>query len=188
MDQRSAPDAVLNAYAQTLIKYKAKQLSRKSGFRSSEEEDLVQELTMALIEKSHLFDPTRGAASTFADRVIRTAIAMLIRDRRRLKRAAGFTAQSLEQPTSCDADTASLRDSLPATGSSAPQMVEGNDFISAVRSAVQLLPPDLKEIATRLKINPISAVARDMGISRRQLGNAIERIRKHFESKGLNDS
>lgn len=185
MPDGPARDAVLTAYASSLIRVKTRQLSRKPGFRRSDEDDLVQELTIALIEKSHLFDPTRGAASTFADRVIRTKVAMLLRDRSRLKRAAGLRAQSLESGVS-HSDNTSLWDSLTSNANEW-EAVEQGDLKVAIARAIESLPADLQEISRRLKTDAVSAVARDMGISRRQIRNAIERIRKHFESKGLSD-
>lgn len=187
MDQVPARDAVFTAYAKSLIKYKARQLSRKTGFSRTDEKDIAQGLVLALLAKAHLYDSSRSSQNTFVDRVVRSAIAMLLRDRRRLKRAAGFTAESLDKPSSCDADTAPLRDSLPASGPSGPETVEQADFVAAMGNVVESLPPDLQGIAARLKIDPVSAVARDMGISRRQVRNAIEHIRNHFESKGLKD-
>ncbi len=187
MDYCPTRDAVLTDYASSLIKYKARQLTRRSGFSRSDEEDIAQDLTLTLLAKAYLYDANRACQNTFVDRVVRSAIAIILRDRRRLKRAAGFTAQSLDQPPSGDADTTPLRDSLPASGPGGPKTVEQSDFVAAVVNVVESLPPDLQEISRRLKTDAVSAVARDMGISRRQIRNAIERIRKHFESKGLSD-
>ncbi len=185
MPDGPARDAVLTAYASSLIRVKTRQLSRKPGFRRSDEDDLVQELTIALIEKSHLFDPTRGAASTFADRVIRTKVAMLLRDRSRLKRAAGLRAQSLESGVS-HSDNTSLWDSLTSNANEW-EAVEQGDLKVAIARAIESLPADLQEISRRLKTDAVAAVARDMRISRRQVRNAVERIRAHFVNQGFGD-
>ena len=87
MRSSSHHGAVLTTYAQSLIRFKAKQLSRKPGFSRTDEEDVAQELTAYLLSRAHLFDPRRASADTFADRVIRTAKAMLLRDRRRQQHA-----------------------------------------------------------------------------------------------------
>lgn len=189
-----ARDAVFTAYAQSLIRFKAKQLTRKPGFSRSEEEDLAQELTMRLLARADQFDPARASAHTCADRVIRSAIAMLLRDRRRLKRAAGFTAQSLERTCiTREHDIAALRDSLDPSDLSR-RTGTGNDearrgeTIAAVVEAFRSLPPNLQDICRRLIDGSAASVARNLGISRRQVGTAIEHIRSHFRAAGLGDS
>ena len=111
-----AQDAVLTAYAQSLIKYKARQLTRRPGFTKSDQEDVEQDLTVHLLTQAHRFDPKRGSANTFAAHVIKSAAAMLLRDRGRRKRAAGFTALSLErtQVGQNTETTTSLRDLIGA--------------------------------------------------------------------------
>ncbi len=194
MGPTRACDAVFTAYAQSLIKFKSRQLSRKPGFNRSDEEDVAQELTTHLLTQAHRFDPSRASADTFADRVIQSKIAMILRDRRRLKRAAGFSAQSLEQPTDVrDHGAASLRDVL-GTADLNRRTGAGDDgerraaIIAAVVEAVRSLPPDLQDVCRRLIDRPTAAVARDLGTSRRQLRNAIESVRSHFEAAGLGDS
>ena len=194
MESPPARDAVLTAYAQSLIRFKAKQLSRKVGFSRSDEEDLSQELTKHLLARAHRFDPKRASANTFAERVIRTAVAMLLRDRRRQKRAAGFIAQSIEGSSApSDEGVASLRDTLTeadlgrriGTSASDPERAE---LIAAVAQAFQSLPAEDREVCRRLMEGTEASVAREMAISRRQVRNAIERIRRRFQAAGLGDS
>lgn len=65
----AAPDAALTPYAKSLIAFKAKQLCRKPGFGRCDEDDLVQDLTLCLLEKGDRYDPSRGASiDTFAIR------------------------------------------------------------------------------------------------------------------------
>lgn len=189
MGPAPTPGAVLTAYARIVIKSKARQLCRRSGFSRSDEDDLVQELTLRLLEKEHLYDPTRGATlDTFADRVITSAVKMILRDRRRLKRAAGFTAVSLESTTVIvdgkpvylteaigDADlervTLSKRHS-PAPEAELAEVLDG-------------LAPELVDVAHRLQDGTVASVARDLTTSRRQVYGAMARIRQHFEDTGL---
>jgi len=189
-----ARDAVFTAYAQSLIRFKAKQLARKPGFNRSEEDDLAQELTARLLARADQFDSARASANTFADRVIRSAIAMLMRDRRRQKRAAGFTAQSLERTCVVRGHgIATLRECLDPSHLSR-RTGAGDDearraeTIAAVVEAFRSLPPDLQDICRGLIDGSAASVARDLGISRRQVSAAIERIRSHFRAAGLGDS
>ena len=193
MDSPHPRDAVLTAYAESLIKFKARQLSRKPGFSLSDEEDVAQELTAHLLTQAGLYDPKRGSANTFADRVIKSAIAMMLRDRRRQKRAAGFTAQSLEQTDVVqDHGIASLRDVLRPSDlgrrTGAGDEERRAETVAAVIEAFQSLPPDLQDLCRRLIDGTAASAARELGISRRQFRNAIERVRHHFEASGLEDS
>jgi RNA polymerase sigma-70 factor, ECF subfamily len=191
VESNPAPHAVLTAYARSLIKFKARQLCRKPGFSRSDEDDLEQELTMRLLSKAHLYDPARASTNTFADRVIRSGIAMMLRDRLRQKRATGFTAQSLEAvPSDTNQDTGVLRDLLTIrdlqrrTGISADDL-DRAELIAAVVHAVKSLPPDLQGVCRELIDGTISSAACNLGISRRQVRNAVARIRRHFEQAGL---
>ena len=58
----------------------------------------------------------------------------------------------------------------------------------ALRHAVRRMSPWLREVCRRLAAGNVTAVARDMGISRRQVRKAIRDIRRHFEQAGLGDS
>jgi len=193
MPSSSTGEAVLTAYARSLIKFKARQLSRKPGFSRSDEEDIAQELTLHLLAQAHHFDPQRGSANTFAARVIMPAVKMILRDRNRLKRAPGFTAQSLEDAHAhLDEAVVSLREVVTEADlrrrlSTAVNDHGRSELIAAVVEVFQSLPPDLQDLCRRLIDIPAASVAREMGISRRQLRKAIERIRLNFEAAGLKD-
>lgn len=183
-------DAILTNSARSLIQFKARQLTRRNGFSQSDEEDLVQELTLRLLQKAHLYDPSRGASiNTFADRVVHSAVKMILRDRRRQKRAAGYTAVSLESSTvDVDDRPVALGDLLSTTDQQRRALTEphlSGDDRDAVRHAIETLPPELAEIAQRLKEASVASVARALGVSRRQLYASIAQIRQHFEEAGF---
>ncbi len=193
MQSPPARDAALSEYAQSLIRFKAKQLSRKPGFSRTDEDDVAQGLTVRLLERAHLFDPNRASVRTFAERVIRSAVAMLLRDRRRQNRAAGFVAQSLEGTRArSDEDVDSLRDMLTEgdlrrrLGTVASNQNRA-ELIAAVVEVVRSLPAADQEICQRLIEGTVTSVARDLGVSRRQVRNTIKRIRRHFEAAGLGE-
>lgn len=185
-------DAVLTAYVQSLIQFKARQLCRKPGFSRSDQDDLAQELTLRLLEKAHLYDPNRGASvDTFADRVVNSAVRMILRDRRRLKRAPGIGALSLDT-------TAVLVNSKPVLLSDMVQRSDRDrltlttqpesDDLRHISGAVNTLAEDLANIARRIMAgDTVAAIAREMGVSRRQIYSAIRQIRLHFQNSGLGD-
>jgi RNA polymerase sigma-70 factor (ECF subfamily) len=183
----------LAAYPKWLIRHKAKQLTGKAGFSISDKEDLEQELAAHLLAQAHHFDPQRGSPNTFAARVINSNVAMLLRDRRRLKRGAGIPAASLERTVvSGDGETTSMAEQISSAdlvrrmGLGHPN--EDTEKAAAVVQAFQSLSRDLQEVCLRLMDTPPAAVARDMNISRRELGNAIAQIRERFEKAGLGES
>jgi len=190
-----APHAVLTAYARYLIQLKARQLCGKRGFSRSDEQDVEQELMMRLLRKAHLFDASRGASpETFADRVIISEVKMILRDRRRKKRSGGFTARSLSdsvsQPNGESTSVGNLvtnADRERVTGAPAPDPIAERELTEAVDQALAPLPPSVVEIAKRMKRDSISAIARDLRLSRRQVYAAVAQIRKRFEDVGLGE-
>ena len=186
----------LDRYAKALIRTKARKLSALSGFTASDREDVEQELALHLIKQSHLYDPSRASWRTFATRVVETAAAMFLRDRRRQKRAAGYFTESLDQAVGDrEGGPSPLRDSLSEadlgrrTGTlPADESVEQRERTDAVRRALASLPPDLQAFCVLLADGTEAGIARELGISRRQVRNALERIRRRFETAGLADS
>ena len=70
------------------------------------------------------------------------------------------------------------------TSASGPDQAE---LIAAVIEAGHSLPAADREICRWLIDGTEASVACDLGISRRQVRNAIERIRVYFEAAGLGD-
>lgn len=186
-------DAVLTAYAKSLIRIKARQLCCKTGFRASDREDMEQELTLRLLRKGEKYDPTRGASlDTFAHRVIDSSVKELLRDRRRLKRAAGLRAHSLDQSLGgaepvTGKHIVDVRDQRRRLGTSPDDPTAALETDEAVKKALSAMPTEVRVLAERLKHVTVAEVAREMGTSRRQVYNAIEQIRRHFQAHGLGD-
>lgn len=192
MGTAPAHDAVLTAYAKSLIQIKARQLSHKAGFNRSDEDDLRQELTMHLLRQAHRFDPGRASVNTFIARVVGSYVVTLLRRRARSKRAPGYFTQSLDQPVgNADGKVAVLRDRLSEadlgrrTGRGPDNSTERRDLADAVSQAIASLPVELQDICSRLGEGTIASVARDLGVSRCQVAKAIARIREHFRASGL---
>ncbi len=97
MDNDVIRDALTTPYVTTLIRVKALQLLKRPGFRRSERHDLEQDLRTQVLKMGHHYDPARGAVSTFIDRVVDSAAAMIIRDCRRLKRSVTMKIESLDR-------------------------------------------------------------------------------------------
>ena len=187
-------EAVLTDYAKSLIRFKARQLARRSGFSRSDEEDLEQELWLALIDKADQFDPQRASLDTFIDRVVNTSIRMILRERRRQKRANGFRAASLSGTI---AQKSGRSESLGATLGEADRCrhtgsVPNDDMArrerdDAVDHALGGMPEHLRDVCRRVMGGSISSAARELGTSRRQIRNALAESRLWLERAGFGD-
>ena len=127
---------------------------------------------------------------TFAARVIDSRVGMILRARRCRKRAAGFTAASLEghipQP---DGSVLSLGDLVSDVDR---QRVTGNspsdrdpELPAAIDRALAPLSPSVIQIAKRLQHGTVNAVAKELGISRRQVYRAIAELRETLGTEDI---
>src|SRR5690606_18928212 len=96
MSNAQSKEFILTEYAQNLIEFKARQLSRRWDFSQSDREEIQQELWLAVVDQAERFDSERASLDTFIDRVVNTAVRGILRNRERQKRANGFQAVSLD--------------------------------------------------------------------------------------------
>ncbi len=181
-------------YVRKLLSLKARQLCRKRGFCRSDQEDIEQELAVRVLKQACQFDPSRSSVRTFIDRVVRSAAAMILRERTCPTRAAGCMALSLE--------TARVDNGLGGRKLALSQIVQedhlrlrcggqASDPLRQVELSEDLAPvmaslaPLQRKIASRLGDLPDAAIARSLGISRRQVRKAAEAIRERLIEAGL---
>lgn len=192
MGAKPLGDADLPAYAKSLIRFKAKQLSRKPGFSRSDQEDLEQELTLHLLRHAVDFDPERGSLNTFVSRVIDSAVAMILRDRNRLKRAAGHRVRSLDIPRIVADSVTTLGAGLTPDDAhrrlgTVPD-ADVKERLVTLAAARASLPAGLQRVCDLLASGSEAAAARELNVSRRKIRNAKEQIKRHFDSAGLETS
>jgi RNA polymerase sigma factor (sigma-70 family) len=187
--------ALTSQYVQNLLSIKSYQLCRRPSFRQWERPDIEQDLVAHVLKQAHHFDPSRASVNTFIARVVDSAFAMMVRDRRRLKRAAGFRTESLDSPVVAESGhrttTAALlgtRDLRRHSGIDASTEQQQTDLRIDVAQAMAGLTPQQWDIATRLANAPEADVARQLNISRRQVRNAVLAIRERFEKASLRKS
>lgn len=185
---------VFSPYVQNLIKHKARQVCRKTGFARSDQEDLEQELKLGLLGKVHLYDPARGASfDTFADRVVVSLVKMILRERYALKRGGRRSDLSLDETIATTdkgtritrGETLSEADRDRRIGGSARAPLEEDETREAVRHALSTLPPFMAEVARMLQRGSIAEVAHDLGIPRSRVYAAIALIRVRLEEEGF---
>ncbi|MFW6153748.1 MAG: hypothetical protein ACOC95_00860 [Planctomycetota bacterium] len=165
--------ALTETYVQTLLQIKAKQLARRPEFRGADPADIEHDLISHVLKQADRYDPARGAVHTFIDRVVNSAAAMLVRDRNRLKRAAGFHAVSLDTPVVSEAGHATTmvtfvvdEDHRRRRGGRTDDEQHRAELAIDLTEAMGGLTPQQREIATRLASASEADVARQLGISR----------------------
>lgn len=185
----------LNNYASDVIRHKARKLIGSNGFTWDDYEDLMQELALDLLMRLPKFDRNKASLNTFAVRIVDRRISTLIRHRTRGMRDYRCEAWSLDEPID-DLDGAGARrgDTLGQdehdlrTGKHCRTVSERIDMRLDVSLVPSELPPDLKELAERLRHQSVAEVARDLGVPRSTLyDTGIARLRKAFEDKGLRE-
>jgi RNA polymerase sigma factor (sigma-70 family) len=191
MCEHVTPDAVLTAYAKRLVSCKAWQLSRTTGFRRHEAEDLEQDLWAAVLTQIAKFDPARASINTFINRVVNTTVARLVRERQRSKRAVSAHTQSIDRAP-CPRRGVTGRglaetDDRRRSQMSAADGRRATETEEAFQSAFSSLPLALQQVCQCVMSGAVVSAARELGTSRRQVKNSLEAAREFFSKAGFED-
>lgn len=196
----SRHDVVSHPFTAKFIRLKAAKLCRRADFSRSDREDLEQGMYGYLLEKAHLFDPTRGNVEAFVTHLVKSWIKMELRFRSRRKRLGNLTTVSLERTfIEVDGDKEPLAnviaepDRQRRTGNAAPCPIEHLDLDDAVRHAFGHLSPDERELLAFVRQHGVSSASREWGrrigrtLSRTWIEVRVRRMRARFEDAGLGD-
>ncbi len=135
-------------------------------------DDIGQELVLGLLMAAPGYDPARGSPQTYAAAVFRRVGGELRRRRGRVERhGRPLSLEELEAEEAVD-PAGAARDSA-------------NDLRSDLLRAIATLPADLVPLAAELLVGSVAGVARGRKLPRTTLMRRIERLKKHFESAGL---
>jgi len=194
MNRRFRRNDIVTEYARTLIRVKAKQLIRRPGFCRSDQDDVEQDLVLQLLSQARHFDPDRGSLNTFIARVVDSAVAMLVRERGRIKRSPSDDAriqslgETVEQPDGPPVPLwmlISIADLERRTGGTSLSDAERHELSEDVASVISSLPQELQDVCRSLMHRNRTETERELGMSRRNYDAAIQRIREHFTQFGL---
>lgn len=184
----------IDDYAVQLIKYKARQLVGRVGFTESDREDLEQEMVLDLLRRLPKFDPKRAGRNTFIARIVEHKVATIIEAQKAGMRDYRLCSCSLndrledEEGRSIERmETIDQEDYLRRTGKLSRPMSELRNLSIDLRSAVQTLPPELRELCKRLQTESVTEISRDTGILRGTIYESIKKLRAIFEDAGLKD-
>lgn len=179
--------------AMKLIKERVKQMIGRNGFTPSDREDLEQEFALYLWQcLRRLKEPLQDRQGFFR-KIIADHAVTLIR-RREAEKRDHFRVSSLsEQVIDCDGQPVEMAQTVPddhvrsRLGVAPSSSLDDMELAHDVAAVLAKLPPDLRDLCERLKRHSITEVARQLGVPRTTLHDAIRRLRQHFEDAGLRD-
>jgi len=183
---------VSHPFTVSLIKRKAAQLCRRTDFSRSDSEDLQQEMALYLLKKARLFDPERGNLEAFVTTALDSWVRMHLRGLDRIKRRGDATAISLERTLiENEGDSTALgsvvtdADRGRRFNAASPDPVDSHDLRDAIDHALGRLTGEERSLLECVAEHGVSAAARTRNVSRRQIYNALDRMRSRFEDAGL---
>ncbi len=151
--------------------YHARRVARTMRLGDAEREDVEQDIVVALLERRRFFDPSRGAWSSFADRVARQVSQSLAdgigADRR-------VRAGSLDE-SSDDGQTSALRSAVESQLISSPDL----DLPLSVAQFVEGLPQELAHVASLvlLEEGEIAEAQRRSGLANSEFFRRLREVR-----------
>lgn len=170
MPTRSIDPATLT-FAQSLVRIKAKQLARVIPSPAvNNRKDLEQELLLEVAVRWSRFNPSRGSAEAFVERVVERKLCKLLRDAKRAKRGPR-AAISL----SCD-DSVDERDSIRETCIRAD-----------VRGVMSAMTERDRRVCDQLLRETVSEAARQLRTPRATLEYAVDRIRTQMRKAEIHE-
>ncbi len=192
VNRDSVRDIVAQPFTVALIGFKARQLCQRTDFSRSDFDELCQGMLLYLVQKAHLFDAQRGNLEAFVTHALKTWVAMELRYRKRGKRCETYKAVSLEgTPVECEGDVTCLgavlleEDGYRRTQVHPVSPTEQFELREAIEHVMGRLDPKDQVLVARVVANGITATAKELGVSWRQVASALARIRGDFEKAGL---
>lgn len=176
-----------------IVKRKVRQIIGRAGYTRQDKEDLEQELLTRLLQGLRSFDPDVAHRKSFVTAIVERAVATILRDaeaqkrdHRRISSLQRLVDLTDEGPTELaetigDREYNGRRCRDPRSDEDLAQLV--TDLAEVIDS----MPGELRDLAERMKTQSISAIAREIGVPRTTLNDAVRRLRQRFEQAGLRD-
>ncbi|TWT40192.1 hypothetical protein KOR42_49340 [Thalassoglobus neptunius] len=195
MRKTRAQEAIVSNYARTLIPFKARQLCRKAGFTPSDQEDIEQQLWMAVLAQVDNYNPERASLDTMIDCIVDSSARMILRERRTRRRTNSTPVESIDLPICCEEDLEStLADCLHAgdrvrhRGAFSRDEQLLDETREAVEQALQNTPTGVRDVCRRVMGGSILGTSKALGISRRQVRKRLAEAKEAFENSGFGNS
>lgn len=184
-----------DVFTSRFLRAKVRQLIGRAGFTESDRNDLLQRFAENLHRRRTKFKPNRGNWEAFVVVVSENFLATILEERSAEKRDFRRDGCSLNTNVT-DGDgtrvemsaTLSDADDTRRAGRHQRPAAEATELQMDMEAVIAVLPPDLRDICDRLKCDSnLSAVARELGMSRDVLAKKIKIIRQRGEDTGLRD-
>lgn len=182
----------LDPYAEACIKHKAFQLIGQAGFKADDLEDLEQELAVHLVEQLPKFNSTRGAYTTFVDRVLDHKAADILDARFAACRDCRLPVGSLHDPVRLEeggevlVEDLDLEDAMQVQrGLRGRPTYEDADLKIDLARVLATLTPEQRDLCLRLLTSNLAEISAATGIPRPTLHDRRAQIRAAFDRAGL---
>lgn len=183
--------AAVRPFAESLASIKARQLVGKAGLKATDQDDIKQQVLLYVIERLHAHDRSRGIPEAFVSMLISTAVALLLRERRSIKRGGRKVTLSLDAITTADRllnDHLTRATSWRKLGVVRPEERQVIDMRVDIADAIQAVPEHLLPLVDELaKGETVAAVARKTGRSCRRVFRDLDALRAHLEPFELHE-
>jgi DNA-directed RNA polymerase specialized sigma24 family protein len=182
-----------NGFAARYIAFKARKLSRCTGFLRHEEYDLCRELQVLVFKRLPKFDPTAGCFNAWVKMVVDHHCLTLRRNALSQRRRCSYaeSLSSLFEDAPGEAEPLSERlgqeDQDRLTGKASVLPHDEVDLKLDVATVVENLPPRLQRIAQLLMTHSVAEIARKLKLWPRNIYAAIKELRKTFADAGLQE-
>jgi RNA polymerase sigma factor (sigma-70 family) len=175
-----------NNYINRLIRRKARAIARRRGFTESDVDDLMQKLWLHLLEREHLYDPSRSSFATFADRVIRNKIRDILRARYASRRDPQREAFSLdERIRDAEGISTPIHETISKKDPGVTEFVEYNVDMLWIKA--KLSPDAASVMEARLSGLTYTEIAVDLGLSRRKVDKLVKAIKRVLQEYHANE-
>lgn len=163
------------AFANVVIRTEVKKLRERGVIRRADAEDIASELMAQLLEVWERFDPERGSREAFVNQVVSTRLVSLLRERLAQKR------RGTTEPINASDDR------LIDRSWSGDGWRHRIDLRVDLEIAFGMLTVKQRAICDQLLREALSPAAKQMGIARSTLRDAVVKIREVFRDAGLEE-
>jgi RNA polymerase sigma-70 factor, ECF subfamily len=176
-----------DVFTSRFLRAKVRQLIGRAGFTESDRNDLLQRFAENLHRRRTKFKPNRGNWEAFVVVISENLLATIIEERSAEKRDFRRNGCSLNTNVT-DGDgtrvemSATLSDADDNRHGAKKSAADSAELVMDMAELLDALSADDRDICERLKCNSLSAVARELGMSRDALRKKIKLIRQRFEN------
>lgn len=178
----------LDPRAVASIRHHARRLAASRAVPGMEIEDIEQDLVLDLLRRQAAYNPHLASFATFADRVITHRVATLTAPS--AKRAAERSMDSLDRPVDDDEDGGlTVGDTIRSDQALWPNDPSSDDEQTGLRIDVVRfidgLSPALRRCSDLLMQDNLAEAARQAGLHRSSVYEAVARLRRRAGDLGL---